>query len=301
MRGRHWQWLQLFATCYLDDPEKLRDYTEDHELPETALCNCLPLLQPELPTLREMGELHCNSQSWSLEYILYAACLAMFRRFNSLDGVSRNALAVLKTNIDVGYRAVDSDTQIRLEAEIDRRLFRTEGDVEEFVRDYLEVQVEMVGCKRAKVGWLRNKPEFAHFLKKLHLQWLIRYPEASIEALDVLFELAVENSDRGSLVELIKQRAAESFHDQSNQTKHQDLGAYHSFWMARRLFFVQDGAAELSRWLGSDANTIFILEGRNGAMNRSANREWPEPLMHMAPVARVCHQMLRLRLGRGNG
>ena len=25
------------------------------------------------------------------------------------------------------------------------------------------------------------------------------------------------------------------------------------------------------------------------------------PLMHMAPVARVCHQMLRLRLGRGNG
>ena len=26
-----------------------------------------------------------------------------------------------------------------------------------------------------------------------------------------------------------------------------------------------------------------------------------EPLMHMAPVARVCHQMLRLRLGRGNG
>ena len=26
-----------------------------------------------------------------------------------------------------------------------------------------------------------------------------------------------------------------------------------------------------------------------------------QPLMHMAPVARVCHQMLRLRLGRGNG
>ena len=25
------------------------------------------------------------------------------------------------------------------------------------------------------------------------------------------------------------------------------------------------------------------------------------PLMHIAPVARVCHQMLRLRLGRGNG
>ena len=31
------------------------------------------------------------------------------------------------------------------------------------------------------------------------------------------------------------------------------------------------------------------------------NEEYKEPLMHMAPVARVCHQMLRLRLGRGNG
>ena len=47
---------------------------------------------------------------------------------------------------------------------------------------------------------------------------------------------------------------------------------------------------------------------------RSTAKRWPrihdtifcvaksqEPLMHMAPVARVCHQMLRLRLGRGNG
>ena len=34
---------------------------------------------------------------------------------------------------------------------------------------------------------------------------------------------------------------------------------------------------------------------------RSMEAELKEPLMHMAPVARVCHQMLRLRLGRGNG
>ena len=31
------------------------------------------------------------------------------------------------------------------------------------------------------------------------------------------------------------------------------------------------------------------------------SREYQKPLMHMAPVARVCHQMLRLGLGRGNG
>ena len=41
---------------------------------------------------------------------------------------------------------------------------------------------------------------------------------------------------------------------------------------------------------------IYILQG-----NPTLVTEFGEPLMHMAPVARVCHQMLRLRLGRGNG
>ena len=35
--------------------------------------------------------------------------------------------------------------------------------------------------------------------------------------------------------------------------------------------------------------------------NNIVGTEFNLPLMHMAPVARVCHQMLRLRLGRGNG
>ena len=39
----------------------------------------------------------------------------------------------------------------------------------------------------------------------------------------------------------------------------------------------------------------------HGAENLSGSTFLSEPLMHMAPVAGVCHQMLRLRLGRGNG
>ena len=274
--GRHWQWLQLFAAGYLDDPEELTIYSEDHELPETALCNCLPSLESQLPGLREMAELHCKSKSWNLEYILYAACLAVFRRFKSLSGVSKNALAVLKTNIDVGYPAVDTDMQMRFEAEIDRRLFRTEGDVNDFAQEYLGVQLETGGCKRAKMRWLQTKPEFAHLLEELPLKWLSRYPEASLEALDVLFELAVENGDRARVVALISQRATEYCHEQSNQTQQQDVDARHSFWMARRLFFVQDGADEVSKWLSSNPNTIFVLSDRNDEMNRSGNRKWPD-------------------------
>ena len=45
----------------------------------------------------------------------------------------------------------------------------------------------------------------------------------------------------------------------------------------------------------------FIEEFANVSENGPKREELKKPLMHMAPVARVCHQMLRLRLGRGNG
>ena len=46
--------------------------------------------------------------------------------------------------------------------------------------------------------------------------------------------------------------------------------------------------------------TYGLLWG-NVVETEDGDNEYREPLMHMAPVARVCHQMLRLRLGRGNG
>ena len=47
--------------------------------------------------------------------------------------------------------------------------------------------------------------------------------------------------------------------------------------------------------------TIAAVMGHYNRIARELAEHPEEPLMHMAPVARVCHQMLRLRLGRGNG
>ena len=44
-----------------------------------------------------------------------------------------------------------------------------------------------------------------------------------------------------------------------------------------------------------------VAEVRRECLEIEVTKKSGEPLMHMAPVARVCHQMLRLRLGRGNG
>ena len=67
-----------------------------------------------------------------------------------------------------------------------------------------------------------------------------------------------------------------------------------------------DAAIDVATDVRNDAQTTeraikhFLARlDKSGGYEESIDPE--EPLMHMAPVARVCHQMLRLRLGRGNG
>ena len=50
---------------------------------------------------------------------------------------------------------------------------------------------------------------------------------------------------------------------------------------------------------GVASGSQTVAERKGDGFNLSHKSR--EPLMHMAPVARVCHQMLRLRLGWGNG
>ena len=272
--GRHWECLKHFAELYLMNPKELSEHVDDPGMPINALCNCLPFIEPELPTLERLAELKCNSRLLDIEIILYAACLAIFRRYGSLVSIKQNTLAVLKTNIDMTYEAVEEGDRVRFEAEVNNKLFRAKTDVEQFARQYLEPQLRIANCKHTEVSWLRNKREFSPLLEQLPLEWLTRFSEASIETLDTLFDLAAEHSDQTALLELIKLRYAENYSCQPDETENKDLGARRSFWFLRHFFFAQDCPEDIEQ-LKSDPNTIFALERRAGRFPRSENRGWP--------------------------
>ena len=274
--GRHWGWLDLFARLYLMDPGKLNEYVDDPELPEKALRNCLPFIETELPALQKLAELNCNSQSSSIESILYAACLIIFRRLGSLASVEQNTLAVLKTNIDMGYQAIEEDTRTRFEAEVDRVLFQTENDVEQFARQYLEPQLRISNCNHPQVSWLRSKPEFSPLLDKLPLEWLTRFPEVPIEALDTLFDLAAEHCDKTDLLELIRLRYVGYSPCQHDQAENKDLEVRRSFWDLRYFFFERACLEAFEHWLKSDPNTIFVLERHASSSYWNKNKGWPD-------------------------
>ena len=278
LRGRDFEFLGMISWVYLNKPNKLCEYVDDSELPETALSNCVPFIEAQLPTLQELGELHCQGSrivhTW--ETILCAGCLAVFRRFGSLASVDRKSLAVLKTMFDFAYQDLDEQAREQFQNELDKRLFKNGDDVVEFARQYLEKQLELSDCCHPKVDWLRYKSEFEPARNKLPFEWLDRFPAAPIGALDTLFDLAVQHCDRNILEDLIIKRCCEACCSRTDKAETQDHLDRQAFWNLRQFFFSDEPLNEVVSWLKSDPNTIFALVDQTGWFPRSGHVPWPD-------------------------
>ena len=275
--GRHRGWLRRFAYLYLMHPETLSVEVDDPQIAENALCNCLPSIEPTLPTLQKLAEFHCNAPSLGVETELYAACLSIFRRFGSLASIKKSTLAILKTDTEIHYDGIDEETRTRFLAEIDRQLFGTNTEAERFARQYLEPQLRYPNCTHTKVRWLRQA-EFSSLVADLPLEWLRRFPGASLEALGSLFQLAVEHCDQRAVLKVIRfhmRYVGNSFFWRSTAGQ-QDLAARRAFWFLRSFSFEKDCPEEIQKWLKSDPETIFALEGRFSAFSRIGNKGWPD-------------------------
>ena len=277
--GRDLVWLKHVSWLYLNDREELANHVDDPELPERALCNCIPFLQIDLPSLGKVAELHCRGSRTVMpwETILSAACLAVFRRLGSLDSFDRDTLAVLKTDFDVAYhQRLEEEFRERFKAELNRCLFRNVGDLRLFARQYLEPQLGLPHCEHSRVNWLRYKPEFAELRYTFPLEWLRQFLDAPINALHTLFGLASKYCNRIELEELVSFRCSEIDTPAINQLANEDFRKRKDFWRLREFFYLDNVSVEVEQWLTSDPNVIFALHDCIGRLHRSDNEEWPD-------------------------
>ncbi len=274
--GRHFGWLMRFAELYLMEPDRIPEEFDDALLPENALRNCLPFIEPDLPSMQKLAELQCASQSLHIETVLFAACLAIFRKEGCLDLVNREALTVLKTNIDMGYHAVEHDEKDAMEKEVDCRLFTSVANVEIFAKEYIEPQLRIEGCQHPEVGWLRYKNEFHPLRGQYSLDWMKQYPDIAIQAMSTLFDLSANYSDRTELQKLIIQRCDEFLASWPEKTDDENLEQRRIFWFLRHFFFIDDVSDKIWAWLSSDPEMIFLFESIAGRLNRGDNAGWPD-------------------------
>ena len=286
-KGEHWGWLRLFSREYLFRPENLASMVDDPSLPERSLRNCLHFIAPHVASLTELAEYHASSEIHDVQVIVYAACLAIFRREQGLPGVGREVLEALKADADLFYPGSDASERNALENEINQRLFTSSDAAENFLRNYIEPQLKGGNCSRSQVGWLLYKEEFSKIKRKMAFEWLSRFPAIWGMSLEVLFDVCVREGDIDDIRRLIALRCAEIFFFYPDRTDNQDLENLRAQWLVRNFYFLNEGQGHFWKFLLSDKESIFALKSRSGRLSQMREKVgWPR-----LSAAKVYHIM----------
>ncbi len=273
--GRHWSCLVRFAELVLMQPDKIEREFGDEAIVRNALRNCLDFIEPEVPSLSKLAKLQCASQGQISETILYAACLEILRSEGNLSEVPIPLLLALKTNLDMGYDAVQSEEREALGAEINRLALSSVEKVELFCRQYLEPQLLNTGCAHTQVHWLSYDPVFHALAPTLAFEWLTKHELMPVSALDTLFEIAAQHTDPNNLKELVAYKCAEALLFWSPELSNDELEKRRTFWYIRAFYFLEDANNPYWEWLKSDKENVLLFNERSGRMNRSDHPTWP--------------------------
>ncbi|MGO2353985.1 MAG: hypothetical protein ACTH58_04535 [Marinomonas foliarum] len=275
--GQHWSCLARFADLVLLRPENIELEFGDETLVRNALKNCLDFIEPHVPGLQELAEMQCASKGLVVETILFAACFEIMRDCGTLKGVKHPLLSALRTNLDMGYSAVDQSEKDALKAEVDRLIFPDTKSSEQFLRQYLEPQLAQPKCKHTEIYFLEYDEKFSSLRAKLSIEWLHRFIEIEHNALNSLFELAATYGKREELNNIIKIRCSEFLSKWPTVTDDEKFERRRKFWFIRAFYFLNlDIAQSYFDWLKPDKNSILLLNERSGRMNRRDYSYWPE-------------------------
>lgn len=268
-QGNHWGWNQDFARRYLHFPDKMGEIVDNISTAESALANCFSLAAPHVPTLNDLA----SGRGGGIAEVLHAGCLVRFRRNASLEGIEDNVLRAVKTNLGSmkGYREGEGEL---LEAEIDSRIFRSLEDVERFAREYIEPTVLSPDGAYTTLWWLESKAMLRPLTAKLAVEWIEKYPAASLHSTEKLFDICAQHCDRSWFLDLI-QRRCDEFRSLPVPSGNEEPDWRRKFWFLRHFFFAPEDRDGIWSEVLSEPDGIFALENREAHHRRDAARGWP--------------------------
>lgn len=272
--GNHMSCLKQFAKILLMSEDKIELEFGDDALVRRALRNSLEFIAPVLPDLSKLADLQCKSRTLYSEFILYAACLEVFRAEGTLNRVNTQLLTVLRTNIHTWYKSVSIEEQTALKSEVDRLIFSNSNEnAERYLRQYLEPQLAK-SCDHPEIQML-NEEIFSKLRDKFSIEWLTRFSNLNVETLDTLFEIAAQYAEREKLKSIIKTICSSFMSLLSNQTDNEIFERKRVFWLIREFYFLDDIEQGHWEWLKSNKNNLLYFYECSGVIGRSDHKYWP--------------------------
>ncbi|MDT3375749.1 hypothetical protein RNI52_00295 [Labrys neptuniae] len=258
--GEHRGWLEAIAHKYLYKPDDLPHLIGDLEIAHNALRNCVPFLEPDIPTIDTLAECFWDS----VAMVLHAHCLLHFRENGSLENVAKNVLAAVKTEAASISGMADGEAKA-FEVELDRRLFGNSAELEDFARRYVEPGLTREPKEATNAEWFGSKRVFEGLRETLPLEWLWRFPDMPFQAQNTLFRIASRYAPREKLTALIADRLANNLApiaDKSDQQEEvlQQKKNCRLFWLLNAFFFLEE--PEAWRVLQGDRNNLLSIAAR---------------------------------------
>lgn len=272
--GSHWQSLVRLAELSLMQPSGIEEEFGEEVIAKKALRNCIEFISPFVPELPEIAVLSCSSKGSRAVMVLHAACLEIMREEHSLANVDVRLLRSLRANINVHYGSVGEEETAAFKREVDRQIFSDEGSTEAFIRAYVESQFAIPDCSNPDVWLLQGDEVFSDLRSSLAIEWLARFKHIKLDAVRVLFDIAVQYGDRNVLETVIEDRCAELMPQCSDEESSESLRERRLFWFVCRFYFISDISKAQWEWLEGDADNIFAFYERFGHQ-RHGGPAWP--------------------------
>lgn len=269
--GKHFGFLTRFAHYYLTEPANLSKVVDDPEIALRALRNCLSVLKENVPALDRLA----LEDGWEVVRVLHAACVVHFREQGSLAAMDKSVLVAVKTDSS-GFPGLTKEESSAFEAELDRLLYTSPSDIEDFARTYIEPGLAGGYGAHTHVGWLNHKSAFQHLREHLPLEWLERFPAMPLSSRNDLFNMAAVAGDRSRLLALISRRSRDALAaaPSDDEEIRRQQNATLAFWQLRRFFFE---GPDSDAWdaLRGDPDTIFAIDDHAGRFSDSGTEGWP--------------------------
>lgn len=189
--------------------------------------------------------------------------------------MDKSVLVAVKTDSS-GFPGLAKEESSAFEAELDRLLYTSPSDIEDFARTYIEPGLAGGYGAHTHVGWLNYKSAFQHLREHLPLEWLERFPAMPLSSRNDLFNMAAVAGDRSRLLALISRRSREALAaaPSDDEEIRRQQNATVAFWQLRRFFFEGPGS---DAWdaLRGDPDTIFAIDDHAGRFGDSRTEGWP--------------------------
>ncbi|MEZ4460546.1 MAG: hypothetical protein R3E66_12640 [bacterium] len=193
--GENEAWISVFANHVLHgdrpDDEEWKVF-DDMTLPLKVLRSALPRLESYVPNLAGLAQYAVEGKTTNAMLWVHAAAVAWLRLEEDLGELSDMVLQALMTRVDCYPEGVSSDERKILNDLVIARLFDTLEKSEDFLRAYVEPQLQ-ANKRYPPVLWLNRFDCFHPLRAKLAVEWISNFPDLQLETTKQLFSIIQTN------------------------------------------------------------------------------------------------------------